>query len=162
MMLFIINVHRTVKLINKLGFLFFAACTFKVGDLGFAVIDYLPSGIILKDEEESSALVIVEVEYVEPETETEEEDGDDEGSKPSDSEVTKPSKPSDSEVTKPSKPSDGETAKPSKPSEGETTNPSVPSEGTGNDSSTDGVTGEQNNQNNEAGSGTSDKTESNS
>ena len=135
--------------------------------------DYLPSGIILKNEEESSALVIVEVEYVEPETETEEEDGDDEGSRPSDSEVTKPSKPSDSEatkpsnpsdseVTKPSKPSDGETAKPSKPSEGETTNPSVPSGGTGNDSSTDGVTGEQNNQNNEAGSGTSDKTESNS
>ena len=113
--------------------------------------DYLPSGIILKDEEESSALVIVEVEYVEPEMETEEEDGGDEGSRPSDSEVTKPSKPSD-----------GETAKPSKPSEGETTNPSVPSGGTGNDSSTDGVTGEQNNQNNEAGSGTSDKTESNS
>ena len=124
--------------------------------------DYLPSGIILKDEEESSALVIVEVEYVEPEMETEEEDGGDEGSRPSDSEVTKPSKPSDSEATKPSKPSDGETVKPSKPSEGETTNPSVPSEGTGNDSSTDGVTGEQNNQNNEAGSGTSDKTESNS
>ena len=124
--------------------------------------DYLPSGIILKNEEESSALVIVEVEYVEPETETEEEDGDDEGSRPSDSEATKPSKPSDSEVTKPSKPSDSETAKPSKPSEGETTNPSVPSEGTGNNSSSDGVTGEQNNQNNEAGSGTSDKTESNS
>ena len=124
--------------------------------------DYLPSGIILKDEEESSALVIVEVEYVEPEMETEEEDGGDEGSRPSDSEVTKPSKPSDSEATKPSKPSDSETAKPSKPSEGETTNPSVPSGGTGNDSSTDGVTGEQNNQNNEAGSGTSDKTESNS
>ena len=146
--------------------------------------DYLPSGIILKNEEESSALVIVEVEYVEPEMETEEEDGGDEGSRPSDSEVTKPSKPSDSEATKPSKPSDsevtkpskpsdgetvkpskpseGETAKPSKPSEGETTNPSVPSGGTGNDSSTDGVTGEQNNQNNEAGSGTSDKTESNS
>ena len=121
--------------------------------------DYLPSGIILKDEEESSALVIVEVEYVEPEMETEEEDGGDEGSRPSDSEVTKPSKPSDSEATKPSKPSDSETAKPSKPSEGETTNPSG---GTGNDSSTDGVTGEQNNQNNEAGSGTSDKTESNS
>ena len=124
--------------------------------------DYLPSGIILKNEEESSALVIVEVEYVEPEMETEEEDGGDEGSRPSDSEVTKPSKPSDSEATKPSKPSDSETAKPSKPSEGETTNPSVPSGGTGNDSSTDGVTGEQNNQNNEAGSGTSDKTESNS
>ena len=124
--------------------------------------DYLPSGIILKNEEESSALVIVEVEYVEPEMETEEEDGDDEGSRPSDSEVTKPSKPSDSEATKPSKPSDGETVKPSKPSEGETTNPSVPSGGTGNDSSTDGVTGEQNNQNNEAGSGTSGKTENNS
>ncbi len=43
---------------------------------------YLPSGVILKDQNEASVLVIVEVEYVEPE-EDEEEDKEQEESKPS-------------------------------------------------------------------------------
>ncbi len=70
---------------------------------------YLPSGVILKDEEDASALVIVEVEYVEPEEEEESEEKDEETSKPT-------TKPSDSET---SKPSDSETSKPSE--DGDTT-----------------------------------------
>ena len=131
--------------------------------------NYLPSGVVLAKPEESTALVIVEVEYVEPEED--EEEGT--TSKPSGSEQTKPSTPSGSETQKPSTPSGSETTKPSTPSGGETTKPSTPSEGEtqkpsegagsgGNNSSTGNVSGEQNNQNNEAGSGTSGKTESNS
>ena len=131
--------------------------------------NYLPSGVVLAKPEESTALVIVEVEYVEPEED--EEEGT--TSKPSGSEQTKPSTPSGSETQKPSTPSGSETTKPSTPSGSETTKPSTPSEGEtqkpsegagsgGNNSSTGNVSGEQNNQNNEAGSGSSGKTESNS
>ena len=122
---------------------------------------YLPSGIILKDENEASALVIVEVEYVEPEEEETEEE--EESSNPSDSEI---SKPSDSEI---SKPSDGEGSRPSNPPEDEDAtvdsggtdkdnSPSTDTEGTGSEVGS----GSSNNQNNEAGSGKNDKTESNS
>ena len=135
--------------------------------------NYLPSGVVLAKPEESTALVIVEVEYVEPEEEPEEDEEEGTTSKPSGSEQTKPSTPSGSETQKPSTPSGSETTKPSTPSGGETTKPSTPSEGEtqkpsegagsgGNNSSTGNVSGEQNNQNNEAGSGTSGKTESNS
>ena len=115
--------------------------------------NYLPSGVVLAKPEESTALVIVEVEYVEPEEETE-EDENEETSKPSDSENSKP--------VKPSTPSESEQPKPSTPSEGETQKPSDGAGSDGNNSSTGNVSGEQNNQNNEAGSGTSGKTESNS
>ena len=133
---------------------------------------YLPSGVILKEEEDSSVLVIVEVEYVEPveEEEPEEEEETLKPSKPSGSETTKPSgsetsKPSGNETTKPSgsetsKPSGSET---SKPSEGDSENTD------GDNSSTGGTTGTgsgsgsstSKNENNEAGSGGNDKTESN-
>ena len=43
MMLFIVNVHCTVEFINQFAFLLFAACTFKMSDFGFSVIDYLPA-----------------------------------------------------------------------------------------------------------------------
>ena len=125
---------------------------------------YLPSGVILKEDDDSSVLVIVEVEYVEPveEEETEEEE-----------ETLKPSKPSGSETTKPSgsettKPSGSET---SKPSGSETSKPSEGNSGItdGENSSTGGTTGTgsgsgsstSKDENNEAGSGGNDKTESN-
>ncbi len=44
--------------------------------------EYLPSGVILKDEDEASVLIIVELEYIDPETE--EDSLEDEESKPSD------------------------------------------------------------------------------
>lgn len=122
---------------------------------------YLPSGVILKDAEDASALVIVEVEYVEPEEEEETEE-DKETSKPSGGET---SKPSDSEN---SKPSDTETSKPSKPSDG---NHNEESEGTGTETPSTGGnegTGSESgnntskNENNETGSGNHDKAESNS
>lgn len=116
---------------------------------------YLPSGVILKDAEDASALVIVEVEYVEPEEEEETE---------AEEETSKPSKPSGSET---SKPSDTETSKPSKPSD---ENNSGESEGAGTETPSTGGsegTGSENGNNtsnsgnNEAGSGSHDKTESN-
>lgn len=70
---------------------------------------YLPTGVIIKQENESSALVIVEVEYVEPEEEKE------------------PSRPSDTD-------GEGEESSPDS-NKGENTKPSVPSpgdNGTGN------------------------------
>ena len=130
---------------------------------------YLPSGVILKNGEESSALVIVEVEYIEPEEEAEEEE--EETSKPSSGETSKPSK---DETTKPST---GETNKPaSKPSEKEDTDknsentntqtpPSTETEGSeGSESgSSETSKGEgDKTQNNEAGSSENGKTESNS
>ena len=126
--------------------------------------NYLPSGVVLAKPEESTALVIVEVEYVEPEEETEDEE-EEETSKPAGGETTKPSAPSEGDTSKPAKPSTpsgSEQTKPSTPSEGET---NKPSEGVGsgeNSSSGGNVSGNQNNQNNEAGSGTSGKTENNS
>ena len=131
--------------------------------------NYLPSGVVLAKPEESTALVIVEVEYVEPEEETEDTE---ETSKPSGSETIKPSTPSGSETTKPSTPSGNEATKPSKPSGSETTKPSAPSGGetTKPPASSDDEqikpsapsegSGDGNNQNNEAGSETNDKTES--
>ena len=130
---------------------------------------YLPSGVILKNGEESSALVIVEVEYIEPEEEAEEEE--EETSKPSSGETSKPSK---DETTKPST---GETNKPaSKPSDKEDTDkdsentntqtpPSTETEGSeGSESgSSETSKGEgDKTQNNEAGSSENGKTESNS
>ena len=133
---------------------------------------YLPSGVILKEDEDSSVLVIVEVEYVEPVEEEEPEEEE---------ETLKPSKPSGSETTKPSgsettKPSGNETSKPSgsetsKPSGSETSKPSEGNSGItdGENSSTEGTTGTgsgsgsstSKDENNEAGSGGNDKTESN-
>ena len=125
---------------------------------------YLPSGVILKEAEDSSVLVIVEVEYVEPVEEEEPEEEE---------ETLKPSKPSGSETTKPSgsettKPSGSET---SKPSGSETSKPSEGNSGItdGENSSTGGTTGTgsgsgsstSKDENNEAGSGGNDKTESN-
>lgn len=126
---------------------------------------YLPSGVILKDAEDASALVIVEVEYVEPK---EEEDA--ETSKPSDSETSKPSegessKPSDSET---SKPSDTDTSKPSKPSDGtntegsEGTESETPSTGENEGTGSESGSSTSKNENSETGSGNHDKTESNS
>ena len=91
---------------------------------------YLPSGVILKNEEEGSALVIVEVEYVEPVEDEAEEEEEESTTKPS------TSKPSASETTKPStsKPNDKEdtTVKPEeKPTE---TPPTTDTEGSGSGS----------------------------
>jgi len=115
---------------------------------------YLPSGVILKEADDSSALVIVEVEYVEPEEEEETEEEDD-TSKPSDESN---SKPSDSETSKPSKPSDGNT---SEDSEGSDTAVPPTGENEGTDSG-NGDSTSKNESSNEAGSGNHDKTESNS
>ena len=130
---------------------------------------YLPSGVILKNGEESSALVIVEVEYIEPEEEAEEEE--EETSKPSSGETSKPSKdettkPSTEETNKPaSKPSDKEdTDKDSEKTKTQTP-PSTETEGSeGSESgSSETSKGEgDKTQNNEAGSSENGKTESNS
>ena len=124
---------------------------------------YLPSGVILKNEEEGSALVIVEVEYVEPVEEEVEEDEDKVTTKPSASETTKPST---SETSKPStttKPTDKEdtTVKPEdKPTQ---TPPSTDTEGNENSGNGSQESSKDNeNQNNEAGSVENDKTDSNS
>ena len=119
---------------------------------------YLPSGVILKDANDASALVIVEVEYVEPEEEEKEEkeeetEADEETSKPS---VDESTKPSDSETSKPSKPSDGNTSEGAEGNGTET--PSTGGEegtGSGSGNST------SKNENNEAGSSNHDKAESN-
>ena len=119
---------------------------------------YLPSGVILKDANDASALVIVEVEYVEPEEEEKEEkeeetEADKETSKPS---VDESTKPSDSETSKPSKPSDGNTSEDAEGNGTET--PSTGGEegtGSGSGNST------SKNENNEAGSSNHDKAESN-
>ena len=126
---------------------------------------YLPSGVILKNEEEASALVIVEVEYVEPVEDEVEEDEDDDKvtTKPSTSETTKPST---SETTKPStttKPTDKEdtTVKPeNKPTQTPPSTDTEGSENSGNGSQESSKDDE--NQKNETGSGADGKTESNS
>ena len=126
---------------------------------------YLPSGVILKNEEETSALVIVEVEYVEPVEEEVEEDEDDDKvtTKPSTSETTKPST---SETTKPStttKPTDKEdtSVKPeNKPTQTPPSTDTEGSENSGNGSQESSKDDE--NQKNETGSGADGKTESNS
>ena len=110
---------------------------------------YLPSGVILKNEEEGSALVIVEVEYVEPVEEEVEED-DKVTTKPS---TTKPTdKPADKEET---------TVKPEdKPTQ---TPPSTDTEGNENSGNGSQESSKDNeNQNNEAGSVENGKTDSNS
>ena len=130
---------------------------------------YLPSGVILKNGEESSALVIVEVEYIEPEEEAEEEE--EETSKPSSGEASKPSKdettkPSTEETNKPaSKPSDKEDTDKDSENTNTQTPPSTETEGSeGSESgSSETSKGEgDKTQNNEAGSGENGKTESNS
>ena len=130
---------------------------------------YLPSGVILKNGEESSALVIVEVEYIEPEEEAEEEE--EETSKPSSGETSKPSKdettkPSTEETNKPaSKPSDKEDTDKDSENTNTQTPPSTETEGSeGSESgSSETSKGEgDKTQNNEAGSGENGKTESNS
>ena len=149
-----------------------------IGDELQLVVDleqYLPSGVILKNEEEKSALVVVEVEYVEPVEEEDEEDEEETTTKPS------TTKPSTSETTKPStnettKPSTGETNKPStsKPSDKEDTTvepedkptqtpPATDTEGSENSGSGSQETSKgDENKNNEAGSSENGKTESNS
>ena len=130
---------------------------------------YLPSGVILKNGEESSALVIVEVEYIEPEEEAEEEE--EETSKPSSGETSKPSKdettkPSTEETNKPaSKPSDKEDTDKDSENTNTQTPPSTETEGSeGSESgSSETSKGEgDKTQNNEAGSSENGKTESNS
>ena len=130
---------------------------------------YLPSGVILKNGEESSALVIVEVEYIEPEEEAEEEE--EETSKPSSGEASKPSKdettkPSTEETNKPaSKPSDKEDTDKDSENTNTQTPPSTETEGSeGSESgSSETSKGEgDKTQNNEAGSSENGKTESNS
>lgn len=120
--------------------------------------EYLPPGVVLKDEEASTVLVIVEVEYVESEEESEDEEdtSKEETTKPSDDEGAKPDTPS-----KPQKPTE-ETDK--QPASSETDSPGTgsDSENTGNGTETDSETGSKNNSNNEAGSENNDKTKGNS
>lgn len=120
--------------------------------------EYLPPGVVLKDEEASTVLVIVEVEYVEPEEESEEEEdtSKEETTKPSDDEGAKPDTPS-----KPQKPTEETDKQPASP---ETDSPGTgsDSENTGNGTETDSETGSKNNSNNEAGSENNDKTKGNS
>ena len=127
--------------------------------------EYLPPGVVLKDEEASTVLVIVEVEYVELEEESEEEE---ETSNPSADEDVKPEEPSappEKEPEKPQTPSEKEPEKPQTPSE-ETekpaASPETDSQNTGNGTETDSETGSKNNSNNEAGSENNDKTKGNS
>ncbi len=63
---------------------------------------YLPSGVILKDQNEASVLVIVEVEYIDPDKEDEEENkpSEDEESKPSDKDETEDNTTTDKEDNK--------------------------------------------------------------
>ncbi len=128
------------------------------------VTQYLPSGIILKDEETASVLVMVEVEYVEPVEEEEDEEKEETEETDKDSTTTKPStKPStDSEDNK----VDTDTGKDDN-SNPETQKPETDNiakdETTKGDTSAD--TGKQENQgtiNNETESGEGVKTESNS
>ena len=120
--------------------------------------EYLPPGVVLKDEEASTVLVIVEVEYVEPEEESEEEEdtSKEETTKPSDDEGAKPDKPS-----KPQTPTE-ETDKPAASPETDSPGTGSDSENTGNGTETDSETGSKNNSNNEAGSENNDKTKGNS
>ena len=115
--------------------------------------EYLPPGVVLKDEEASTVLVIVEVEYVEPEEESEEEEDNSDASADED---TKPDTPS-----KPQKPTEETDKQPASP---ETDSPGTgaDSENTGNGTETDSETGSKNNSNNEAGSENNDKTKGNS
>lgn len=120
--------------------------------------EYLPPGVVLKDEEASTVLVIVEVEYVESEEESEDEEdtSKEETTKPSDDEGAKPDTPS-----KPQKPTEETDKQPASP---ETDSPGTgsDSENTGNGTETDSETGSKSNSNNEAGSENNDKTKGNS
>lgn len=128
--------------------------------------EYLPSGIVLKDEEASTALVIVEVEYVEPEEESEEDEETSKGetTKPSDDEEVKPvepSAPSEKEPEKPQAPTE-ETDKPAASPETDSSGTGSNQENTGNGTVTDSEAGSKNNSNNEAGSENNDQTKGNS
>ena len=104
------------------------------------VSEYLPSGIILKNENEGSVVVTVEVMYVEPEAEEEEESSE------------------ESESTKPSNPS-----KPSNPAGENNTSSNTGTEDTGKKEESSVETGESNDQNsNKTETGENVKTESNS
>ena len=110
--------------------------------------EYLPTGVIIKQENESSALVIVEVEYVEPEEEEETSEPSDtageDTKKPSDTTGDGTQKPSDTAGGGTQKPSDsagGGTNKPSDTTGGGTQKPS--DSGTG-DNSTDGNASKEN------------------
>lgn len=120
--------------------------------------EYLPPGVVLKDEEASTVLVIVEVEYVESEEESEDEEdtSKEETTKPSDDEGAKPDTPS-----KPQKPTEETDKQPASP---ETDSPGTgsDSENTGNGTETDSETGSKSNSNNEAGSENNDKAKGNS
>ena len=128
--------------------------------------EYLPPGVVLKDEEASTVLVIVEVEYVEPEEESEEDEETSKGetTKPSDDEEVKPvepSAPSEKEPEKPQAPTE-ETDKPTASPETDSSGTGSNQENTGNGTVTDSETGSKNNSNNEAGSENNDKTKGNS
>ena len=115
--------------------------------------EYLPPGVVLKDEEASTVLVIVEVEYVEPEEESEEEEDTSDSSADEDTKQDTPSKPQ--------KPTE-ETDKPASSPETDSPGTGSDSENTGNGTETDSETGSKNNSNNEAGSENNDKTKGNS
>lgn len=69
------------------------------------ITEYLPSGVILKDEASASVLVIVEVEYIEPQTETESSGDQQEGESAMPEklpeETVKPEEPQEPEATTP-------------------------------------------------------------
>ena len=115
--------------------------------------EYLPPGVVLKDEEASTVLVIVEVEYVEPEEESEEEEDNSDSSADEDTKPDTPSKPQT-----PTEETDKPAASPETDSSGTGSNP----ENTGNGTESDSETGSKNNSNNEAGSENNDKTKGNS
>ena len=115
--------------------------------------EYLPPGVVLKDEEASTVLVIVEVEYVEPEEESEEEEDTSDASADEDTKPDTSSKPQ-----KPTEETDKQPASPETDSSGTGSNP----ENTGNGTESDSEAGNKNNSNNEAGSENNDKTKGNS
>ncbi len=122
------------------------------------ITPYLPSGVILKDEELAMVLVIVEVEYIEPVEEETEEEGTDEST------TTKPSKP-----TQPSDTEDNQEESGSGTGTGNTDSDKNPSteqdnsnNGSGDVASKDETSTDiGNKENQETESGSNDKTESN-
>lgn len=98
--------------------------------------EYLPTGVIIKQENETSALVIVEVEYVEPEEE-------EETSEPSDTTGGDNQKPSDTAGENTQKPSDAAGEDTQKPSDTAGENTQKPSDSGTGDNKSDGSSQEK-------------------
>lgn len=98
--------------------------------------EYLPTGVIIKQENEASALVIVEVEYVEPEEE-------EETSEPSDTTGGDNQKPSDTAGENTQKPSDAAGGDTQKPSDTAGENTQKPSDSGTGDNKSDGSSQEK-------------------